>query len=297
MYDYGIGYDSLMYDLIAGISIGACIIYTIICLTNVLLLVSSFVSNAVLFIKAGDKPWKSLIPVYDMYTYFKLLKKPKYFIVYAVSLGAFLISFIVFMSIGVKLIAEFYISEGSVVAILIVSLIILASAIALIVMKVLFCVELAKGFGKGGGFAVGLFFLTLIFKMILAFGSSEYKYAEKTELPSGLTKKEYTKGYVECISGKKKGMKIEMEDGDIVVIGRDPNVANFVVDEAEADNKVSRRHCDIQYSGEQEVFYITDFSSNGTRFDNGRTLVHGVKTPVKRGTVINLPKDIRFYLH
>ena len=35
-------------------------------------------------------------------------------------------------------------------------------------------VKLAKAFGKGGGFAVGLIFLSIIFYCILAFGPSTY---------------------------------------------------------------------------------------------------------------------------
>ena len=35
-------------------------------------------------------------------------------------------------------------------------------------------VKLAKVFGKSGLFAVGLIFLSVIFQLILAFGSAEY---------------------------------------------------------------------------------------------------------------------------
>jgi hypothetical protein len=46
----------------------------------------------------------------------------------------------------------------------------IVSFIVLIVMTV----DLAKSFGKGGGFAVGLIFLGFIFYPILAFGSAQY---------------------------------------------------------------------------------------------------------------------------
>lgn len=36
-------------------------------------------------------------------------------------------------------------------------------------------IDLAKSFGKGGGYAVGLIFLFWIFAMILGFGSAEYR--------------------------------------------------------------------------------------------------------------------------
>ena len=46
--------------------------------------------------------------------------------------------------------------------------------IANIIVPILFNIKLAKVFGKGGGFAVGLIFLNTIFTLILGFGSAEY---------------------------------------------------------------------------------------------------------------------------
>ena len=42
------------------------------------------------------------------------------------------------------------------------------------VYNILFCIRLAKAFGKGTGFAVGLIFLPNVFSLILGFGSAEY---------------------------------------------------------------------------------------------------------------------------
>lgn len=44
-----------------------------------------------------------------------------------------------------------------------------------IVIWIILLVDLAKAFGKGGGFAVGLIFLGPIFMLILGFGSAEYQ--------------------------------------------------------------------------------------------------------------------------
>ena len=46
--------------------------------------------------------------------------------------------------------------------------------IANIVFAIITMVKLAKAFGKSGGFAVGLIFLSIIFYCILAFDKSEY---------------------------------------------------------------------------------------------------------------------------
>ncbi len=47
--------------------------------------------------------------------------------------------------------------------------------IVVLLFTIITMLRLAKSFGKGGGFVVGLLFLNLIFLPILAFGSSEYE--------------------------------------------------------------------------------------------------------------------------
>ncbi len=46
--------------------------------------------------------------------------------------------------------------------------------IANVVFAIITMVKLAKAFGKSGGFAVGLIFLSIIFYCILAFGDAQY---------------------------------------------------------------------------------------------------------------------------
>jgi hypothetical protein len=43
-----------------------------------------------------------------------------------------------------------------------------------LILGILIAIDLAKSFGKSGGFAVGLFFLSFIFIPILGFGSARY---------------------------------------------------------------------------------------------------------------------------
>lgn len=45
------------------------------------------------------------------------------------------------------------------------------------VIAVIVCIELAKYFGKGTGFGIGIVFLPFIFVPILGFGSAQYKKA------------------------------------------------------------------------------------------------------------------------
>lgn len=48
-----------------------------------------------------------------------------------------------------------------------------------IVVTIVYANKLAKAFGKGIGFTLGLLFLSTIFKLILAFGSAQYQGEQK----------------------------------------------------------------------------------------------------------------------
>jgi len=50
----------------------------------------------------------------------------------------------------------------------------LVYAVIVLVLWCIYCVRLAKSYGKGGGFAVGLIFLPFIFIPILGFGKAVY---------------------------------------------------------------------------------------------------------------------------
>jgi hypothetical protein len=43
------------------------------------------------------------------------------------------------------------------------------------IILIIVCIELAKKFGQGAGFGIGLAFLTIIFAPMLAFGSAQYQ--------------------------------------------------------------------------------------------------------------------------
>ena len=47
------------------------------------------------------------------------------------------------------------------------------------VVYIILCIDTAKVFGKGGGFAVGLIFLPFIFFPVLGFGSAQYQGVSK----------------------------------------------------------------------------------------------------------------------
>ncbi len=84
------------------------------------------------FQKAGQPGWAAIVPIYNLYTLFKITWGNGWF---------FLLMLIPLVNF---------------------------------VIVILTMLKLAKAFGKGGGFAAGLIFLSFIFMLILAFGDSRY---------------------------------------------------------------------------------------------------------------------------
>ncbi len=111
-----------------------------------------------MFTKAGEKGWKSIIPIYNAYIYMKIIGLSfwKWF-------AALFVSELL-LQIGVNANLGFFSAIGGI-----------AAFVLTIVLAVLTARNTAKAFGKGTGFAVGLFFLPNIFQLIIGFGASEYK--------------------------------------------------------------------------------------------------------------------------
>ena len=86
-----------------------------------------------IFTKAGEKGWKSLVPIYGAVVFLRIVGRPGWWVL-----------------------------------LLCVPVLNLFPALAL-------CIDLARVFGKGGGYAAGLAFLTPIFLLMLAFGDAQYQ--------------------------------------------------------------------------------------------------------------------------
>ncbi len=117
------------------------------------LLILQIVANWKIFEKAGEQGWKSLIPVYAEYILYKIAWDTKPF----------------WILIGLSVLTIFL--SAIPVAGMVFGFII---SILLIIIEVLCYVKLAKAFGHGRGFALGLILLSPIFLMILGFENSEY---------------------------------------------------------------------------------------------------------------------------
>jgi hypothetical protein len=122
-----------------------------------------------IFTKAGMPGWASLVPIYNLYVYTKILKRPSWWIV------------IYFVPNLISLVLSTVINSmpDMIFLLLAVSIILY---IGILVLGIIDMVKLAKVFGQDSGFAVGLIFLSFIFIPILAFGSAEY---EKSNTSSG----------------------------------------------------------------------------------------------------------------
>lgn len=108
-----------------------------------------------IFKKAGEKGWKAIIPIYNVYIYLKII---------GISFWKWL-GIMVLTSVLASLLSNTQIQWLGVIAEIAASLF----------YAILIARNGAKAFGKGTGFAVGLFFLPNIFQLILGFGASEYQ--------------------------------------------------------------------------------------------------------------------------
>lgn len=98
-----------------------------------------------LFEKAGQPGWAAIVPVYNLYVYTQVIKRPQWWLV---------------------------LYFASVIPVI--------GSIAVFIVYILDSIELSKVFGKSTGFAVGLILLAPVFQAILAFGDA--KYIEDDEL-------------------------------------------------------------------------------------------------------------------
>ena len=120
------------------------------------------IANWNIFTKAGEAGLKSLIPIYGDYVSYKIAWQTSYF----------WLNFI----LGILL---SYVSNANLNESMFLSLIVILLKIALTVINIMYCVKLARAFGRGIGFAIGLILLQPIFLLILGFGSDQYYGADR----------------------------------------------------------------------------------------------------------------------
>ena len=112
------------------------------------------------FDKAGIAGWKSLIPIYSDYCTYKISWKTTFFWI--------------LMAAGIVSNQMSSYTENGETVPMMLSLLSTAAGLAATVINLLMNIKLSEKFGHGILFGLGLTFLTPVFTMILAFGSSEY---------------------------------------------------------------------------------------------------------------------------
>ena len=108
-----------------------------------------------IMVKAGEPGWKGIIPVYNVYSLYKISWKTSMF--WALLVLELLSSIIQSASDGFLL-----------------SFVGWICSVAGLVIGIMGLHKVSKSFGHGAGFTLGLIFLNPIFLLILGFGSSQY---------------------------------------------------------------------------------------------------------------------------
>ncbi len=127
-------------------------------------LVLEIIADWKIFQKAGEPGWKSIIPVYNEYTAYRIVWRVEFF----------WISFALNLLAGI--LQSWY--EDSTASTADGILIMIPSMLAAI-LGIVYSVKTARAFGKGTGFILGLIFLNPVFRIILGFGSAQYLGADR----------------------------------------------------------------------------------------------------------------------
>ena len=120
------------------------------------------IANWNIFTKTGEAGWKSLIPIYGDYVSYKIAWQTSYF----------------WLSFILGIVAS-YVSSANLNESIFLTVIATLLRIVIAVINIMYCVKLARAFGRGIGFAIGLILLQPIFLLILGFGSDQYYGADR----------------------------------------------------------------------------------------------------------------------
>ena len=130
------------------------------------------------FEKAGEKGWKILIPIYGEYILFKICNAEKWFwtLLCISFVGSFMMAFnqipVNFNATEEVISQQLNLVDWSKHAPYIIGA--LATCAAAIVAEVYLSIRLAKAFGKGLAYILGLIFIPEIVLIVLGFGSAKY---------------------------------------------------------------------------------------------------------------------------
>lgn len=130
-----------------------------------------------LYQKMEEPGWKALVPFYNEYTIFKRVWKPVAFVWYMLASIAFVVGYALMTVSYAMYAASIFDSTMTVSPALsiIAYVLVIVSSIVLFVISIKKNLKMAKCFGHGVGFGLGLVFLPVVFVAILALGNSIYQ--------------------------------------------------------------------------------------------------------------------------
>jgi hypothetical protein len=128
---------------------------TLLGILGLVLYILLVVAHWKIFTKAGQRGWTSIVPILNIFVLIKVVKRPMWWAV-VITLGLILGNALADAGSGLQIVSG-----------------LLGIAAAILFIITLF--ELSKAFGHGIGFGLGLVFLSVIFALILGFGSSTYQ--------------------------------------------------------------------------------------------------------------------------
>lgn len=106
-------------------------------------------------------------------------------------------------------------------------------------------------------------------------------------LTKSLCMNQTRQGGIIGIKGSLIGRRIELRSNAEVILGRDAEQADIVVQ----GSKISRMHCSIRFNYHGNDYTVCDFSTNGTLIGEEGVLLHHEKRRVQPGTVLKLGND------
>ena len=153
---------ALIYGIIGGL-ITVLVVFALIYCTLMI------VAEWKIFEKAGEKGWKSLIPIYNQYIMFKIVGMKNWFWI-SICVSVLVSVIVSAMGFNTDDITKNDFNGTNLFA----SLIYFAMVIFTFVITVMNYYRIAKVFGHGCGYTVGLVFITSIMLLVLGFGSDKY---------------------------------------------------------------------------------------------------------------------------
>lgn len=155
----------MQFDWLVELIAAYIVVIVAIAVIGFLLWLLIVISRWVVFQKAGQAGWASIIPIYDTFVQLRIIQRPTWW--GYLLLGLSLIQVVLtLMQDGSTDTAEFLQLMSSI------------ATIIAFVFSVRITHGLSRSFGRSLGFTLGLLFLPYIFYPILAFGSSTYRAAQ-----------------------------------------------------------------------------------------------------------------------